>query len=108
MVILMTDLSKRFAVPSPHSAFAGHNARRLSEFEQLSVKKLRAGELTGHECLPTAEKDLHAEIDDAILKLARVLARQAAREDHARQQAGSACHDETRGNIREIFHRPAE
>lgn len=108
MVILMTDLSKRFAVPSPHSAFVGHNARRVSEVEQLSVKRLRAGELTGHECLPTAGKDLHAEIDDAILKIARVLARQAAREDHARQQAGSACHDETRGNLREIFHRPAK
>ena len=108
MVVLMTDLSKKFAVPSPHSAFVGHNARRVSEVEQLSVKRLRAGELTGHECLPTAGEDLHAEIDDAILKIARALARQAAREDHARQQAGSACHDETRGNLRDIFHRPAK
>ncbi|WP_127072690.1 hypothetical protein [Pelagibacterium lentulum] len=104
----MTDLSKKFAVPSPHSALVGHNARRVSEVEQLSVKRLRSGDLAGHECLPTTGKDLPAEIDSAILKLARVLARQAAREDHARQQAGSACHDEARGNLREIFHRPAE
>lgn len=108
MVIFMTDLSKRFAVPSPHSAFGGHNARQGSEVEQMSVKRFHSGDLAGHECLPTPGKDLPAEIDDAILKLARVLARQAAREDHARQQAGSACYDETRGDLREVLDRSAK
>lgn len=50
-----------------------------------------------------AHSALSQESDSAILKIARALARQAAREDHARQRAGSACHDKTRSNIREVL-----
>ena len=75
---------------------------------QLSATKSSAEELEGHECLAAAGKELHAQVDNAFLKIARVLARQAPREDHARQVAGSAYHDETRGNLREIFHRPSK
>lgn len=104
----MTDRSKKLAIPSRHFAFAGYHVGRVSEVVRLAAKRSRAGELTGREFLPTANNDLPAEIDNAILKIARALARQAAREDHARQQARSACHDEARGNIREVFHRPAK
>lgn len=79
----------------------------MSEAE-LTATKSCADVLEGHECLAAGGKELHAQVDDAILKIARVLARQAAREDHARQVAGSACHDETRGNLREIFYRPSK
>lgn len=51
---------------------------------------------------------LQAGADDAILKIARALARQAAREDHARQQAESASHDKTCRNLREVLNRSAK
>ncbi|WP_186398111.1 hypothetical protein [Stappia sp. P2PMeth1] len=104
----MADRSKKVTGATPHSPAAEDNARRTAKVVRLSAKRYRADGQICREHLPVAGKDLPAEIDDAILKLARVLARQAAKEDHARQQAGSACHDETRGNLREIFHRPAE
>jgi len=53
-------------------------------------------------------KSLPTDAGDAILKLARALARQAAREDHARQQARSACNAETRRDLCEILHRSAK
>lgn len=108
MVIDMADCSKKNASVTSHSATAEDNARWTSKVVRLSAKRSRADGQIYREHLAVAGKDLPAEIDDAILKLARVLARQAAREDHARQQAGSACHDETRGNLREILHRPTE
>lgn len=108
MVIDMADWRKKIAGVTSHSPTAGDNAQRTSKVVRLSAKRSRTDGQICREHLPVSGKDLPAEIDDAILKLARVLARQAAREDHARQQAGSACHDETRGDLREIFHRPAE
>lgn len=107
-VIVMADISKKIADTTSGIPTAENNTRRPPEVVRLSAKGPRADEQTCRKHLPVAGKVLPAEIDGAILKLARVLARQAAREDHARQQAGSACHDETRGNLREIFHRPAE
>ncbi|MCR4266629.1 hypothetical protein [Nitratireductor sp. ZSWI3] len=104
----MADRSKKIASVTSRFPAAEHNARRTSEVARLYAKKARSDEQTCREHLPTTGKALPAEIGDAILKLARVLARQAAREDHARQQAGSASHDETRGDLREIFHRPAK
>ncbi|YBV96863.1 hypothetical protein M1D80_08100 [Phyllobacteriaceae bacterium JZ32] len=103
----MADSNKLAGSPS-HFASTGHDARRPSEVVRLSALRSCAGERTGQQYLPTSGKDLPAEIDDAILKIARVLARQAAREDHARQEVGSACHDETRGNLREILNRSAK
>ena len=41
--------------------------------------------------------------ENAILKLARVLARQAAREDHAQVQARNACGDQKGSDIRKVF-----
>jgi hypothetical protein len=108
MVIDMANCSIKIAGDTSHSPTVEDNARRTSRVVRLSAKRSRTDGQICREHLPVAGKDLPAEIDDAILKLARVLARQAAREDHARQQARSACHDETRGNLREIFHRPAE
>ena len=104
MVVVMADCSKEIAGVTSHSPAAEHSARRTSGVVRLSAKRSRTDEQTSREHLPVEGKDLPAEIDDAILKLARVLARQAAREDHARQHAGSARHDETRGDLREIFH----
>lgn len=43
--------------------------------------------------------------DPAILALARVLARQAAREDHAREEAERR---NARGDLRPVLDRPAE
>lgn len=108
MVILMADRSKEIADSPSRSPAAEHNAVRTSKVVRLSAKRPRTNQQTCREHPSVAGKNLPAEIDDAILKIARVLARQAAREDHARQQAGSACHDETRGDLREIFHRPAK
>ena len=51
---------------------------------------------------------LRADSGDAILKIARALARQAAREDHARQQAESASHDKTCRNLRKVLNRSAK
>lgn len=50
-------------------------------------------------------KDLSNDVDNAILKIARVLARQAAREDHALQLNGSedGIHEETCCDIRSVF-----
>lgn len=108
MVIVMADCSKKISGVASPSLVVERNARGTSQVVRLSAKKSRADGQTCREHLPFTGKDLPAEIDDAILKIARVLARQAAREDHARQQAGSARHDETRGDLREIFHRPAK
>lgn len=108
MVIDMADCSKKIAGVTSRSPIAEYSAREISEVVRLSAKKSRADGQTCREHLPFTARDLPPEIGDAILKLARVLARQAAREDHARQQAGSARHDETRGDLREIFHRPAK
>ncbi|MCO6185158.1 hypothetical protein [Rhizobium sp. L1K21] len=57
------------------------------------------------ETQPPRYKNLPVVVDDAILKIARALARQAARKDHARQQAGSAYYVETRRNLRKILDR---
>lgn len=51
---------------------------------------------------------LPSDAGDAILKLARSLARQAAREDHARQLAGNATNAETRRDLCEVFYRSTE
>lgn len=104
----MADCSKKIVGVTSCSPVAEHIARGVSEVARMAARKSVDDGQTCQERLPAAGKNLPAEIDDAILKLARVLARQAAREDHARQLARSAYHDETRGNLREIFHRPAE
>ena len=108
MVIDMADRRKKIADVTSHSATTEHNVQRASKVVRLSAKNSRSDGTICRQRLPYAQKNLPADIDDAILKFARVLARQAAREDHARQQAGSASHDETRSDLREIFHRPAE
>lgn len=102
----MTDCSKKFTEASLVRASRRYRSQGFSEVAQVSITQSPTDELEDHECLAVAGKELHAQVDNAILKVARVLARQAAREDHARQLAGSASHDETRGNLREIFHRP--
>jgi hypothetical protein len=45
--------------------------------------------------------------DRAILRLARALARQAAREDHAREQAEKTHHESDR-DLRTLLNRPPE
>lgn len=108
MVFDMADCNRKIAGDALHSPNAEENARRTSDDVRLSAKRSRVSGSICQAHLPVARKVLPAEVDDAILKLARVLARQAARDDHARQHAGSARHDETRSHLREIFHRPAE
>ena len=44
--------------------------------------------------------------DEAILRLARVLARQAAREDHERDQISIRTPDEESGDLRSVLNRP--
>ena len=44
--------------------------------------------------------------DEAILRLARALARQAAREDHERDQISIRTPDEEGGDLRSILDRP--
>jgi hypothetical protein len=46
--------------------------------------------------------------DEAILRLARALARQAAREDHERDQIGIRTRDEEGGDLRSVLDRPPE
>jgi len=58
-----------------------------------------ASEVRHLEC-GTSDGALHSGVSNAILKLARVLARQAAREDHAQAQTRSACNDQTGSDIR--------
>jgi hypothetical protein len=48
---------------------------------------------------------LQPEPDGAILRLARALARQAAREDHARECADKARENETSRNLRPLLDR---
>lgn len=108
MVFFMADCSEKLKDTSSHSASTGHHPRWTPEIVRLSAPPSRANEQTGQEYLPVTGNGLPTEIDDAILKFARVLARQAAREDHAHQQAGSACHDETSGDLRAVLHRSAK
>lgn len=49
------------------------------------------------------QRALQSEPDKAILCLARALARQAAREDHARERADKARDNETSCNIRPLL-----
>jgi hypothetical protein len=44
--------------------------------------------------------------DEAILRLSRALARQAAREDHERDQIGIQTPDEEGGDLRSVLNRP--
>jgi hypothetical protein len=44
--------------------------------------------------------------DEAILRLARALARQAAREDHERDQISIRTPDEEGGDLRSVLDRP--
>jgi hypothetical protein len=46
--------------------------------------------------------------DKAILRLARVLARQAAREDHERELAAQPNNDDQSRDLRQILDRPAK
>ena len=59
-----------------------------------------------------APKPLPPDIRAATLRLARALARQAAREDHAKAMAARkgkrSGTDETGGNLRKVFDRPSE
>lgn len=50
---------------------------------------------------------LHRKPDEAVLRIARALARQAAREDHAREQAQREQHYAS-GDLRQVLNRPAE
>lgn len=50
---------------------------------------------------------LRRQPDRAILRLASALARQAAREDHARQRAEKPHHESSR-DLRTLFNRPSE
>lgn len=51
------------------------------------------------------KRTLQVAADSAILRLARALARQAAREDHARERAGMAPANETCCDLRTLFDR---
>lgn len=55
--------------------------------------------------LKQKKQDLQLEPDGAILRLARALARQAAREDHARECADQARENETSRNLRPLLDR---
>ena len=44
--------------------------------------------------------------DEAILRLAQALARQAAREDHERDRVGIQTSDEEGGDLRSVLNRP--
>jgi hypothetical protein len=44
--------------------------------------------------------------DEAILRFARALARQAAREDHERDQVSMRTPDKEGGNLRSLLNRP--
>lgn len=90
MVIFMANRSKKLPGAVSHPSSTEHNARGTFSTVQRLATGFRSSAPAGPNCLPTAGKDLPAEIDDALLKIARVLARQAAREDHARQEVGSA------------------
>lgn len=46
--------------------------------------------------------------DEAILRLARTLARQAAREDHERDQISIRLPDEESGDLRSVLNRPSK
>ncbi len=47
-------------------------------------------------------------LDEAILRLARALARQAAREDHERDQVSTQTFDQEGGDLRPILDRPSK
>ena len=56
-----------------------------------------------------AARPLRSEPDPAILRLARALARQAAREDHEIDEAAKRDRDTEAGrDLREVLDRPAE
>jgi hypothetical protein len=54
------------------------------------------------------EKDLHWQPDDAILRLARALARQAAREDHEWEQRHYSKSTQPSGDLRTLLDRSSE
>lgn len=58
--------------------------------------------------MKTLELLLQRAPDKAILRLARALARQAAREDHAREQAKKERQDETSRDLRPLLDRPSK
>lgn len=78
-----------------------NNAKYARSMLAGNSRCFRDRQLREHRCLL-------ADDGGAILKIARALARQAAREDHARQQAGSACNAETCRDLCEVFHRSSE
>ena len=57
--------------------------------------------------LKQEKQALQVAADKAILRLARALARQAAREDHARECADKARHNETSRDLRPLLDRPS-
>ena len=106
-LVLMADIKpeqrasskkRRRASKSGQDVGDRKTARRLASDNPLHC--LNSGKRKS-ESLPTDDRD-------AILKLARILARQAAREDHTRQQSGSACNVETRRDLRKVFNRSAK
>lgn len=85
---------------------AKSSSTKDERFSRGSGDEAKLGVFRNLRRIPT--HTLQASADDAILKIARALARQAAREDHARQQAESASHDKTCRNLREVFNRSAK
>jgi hypothetical protein len=79
-----------------HSCPAGNKDSRL-DFHHPHLQQIGANQLE--------KQALQVEPDSAILRLARVLARQAAREDHARECADKARENETCRDLRPVLDR---
>ncbi len=85
-------------------------ANRNQPFQSYRCPPPRAADFdaTDLQCCAKTPDDLRPGVDNAILKLARVLARQVAREDHARELARSACDDKESSDLCKVFNRPAK
>jgi hypothetical protein len=81
---------------SKRSCPAGDKDSRL-DFPHSHLQQIYA--------IQSEKQALQVEPDSAILRLARVLARQAAREDHARECADKAPENETCRDLRPLFDR---
>ncbi len=85
-------------------------ANKNQPFRRRGYTPLRAGDIDAEDqqCCAKRPDDLRSGVDGAILKLARVLARQVAREDHARELARSACDGKESGDLCKVLNRPAK
>lgn len=85
-------------------------SKRNQPFRSHRCLPLRAAGIDAADLQRCAKRPdgLRSGVDSAILKLARVLARQAAREDHARELARSACDDKESSDLCKVFNRPAK